>query len=1328
MDPQNLELSPLGRPLVAPSPWWRLVAGYPRSIAMTVLVALLLVAISSALVSYLVAVHGVQSVVVAIKQQPSQPFSSTAPSTSAIGSVQVREEEALRALRRNAAIGGVVTCVIALLVGLFLRARLIGPIRRLTRRASDLSIRFAGRASRRAGNELEILIATFDTMTEALLEHAARLQQAHIKELNHNVELQRQYALMRLLRGLAAAANDDDSVEEALERALHEIGDYFDWPLGRAAILPQPDASHGTAPRSVWYVRDQRRYAAFIAITEPLAVDKSSKHLIGRAFMSGLPLWVADLSNLAEWNRRDAAFAAGLRTGVVIPVVAHGHVTAFIEFFSDQRVEASDATAELLETIAAELSRLAERHRAQRALQAREDESRGLALVAAHTASLVFVTDAAGHIEWVNESFKRVTGYELAEVAGRRAVEMLRGPRTNKAAIEKIDEAWRAGVGIRGVETLNYAKDGAEYWVETEIQPVFDRDGALTNFVVIETEISERKRAQRRLQASAEYFRALFDESPVACVIQDADFRIRRVNAAYTQLLGYAPEEIIGVDPLKFAHPEDAPAMLAARDAGLGDHALDPRIFERRFVRRDGQTVWARVHMTRVLDDNGAPATLSVLQDISHARAQEQALRDAKEVAETASHAKSQFLANMSHEIRTPMNGVLGMTELLLGTHLTTKQRRFAEAVYRSGESLLEIINDVLDFSKIESGKLELETVDFNLRTLVEDVFELLAPRAHEKRLELACRIGAEVPAIVAGDPTRLRQVLTNLVGNAIKFTEHGEVTVTAASEVAAASTTGAGTRHCIAFEVRDTGIGMRSEAVAKLFSMFTQADQSMSRRYGGTGLGLAISRQLVELMGGRIGVESRLGRGSVFRFDVLLGTGDPAALAVPLPADQLAGKRVIVVEDNPTNRSIVQSQLASCGMQVATAENGAQALELLSAAARAGTSFDIAVVDMKMPVMDGLALADEMRRDPRLAHIRLVMLTSLTDNDEPRRLHASGIEVCLAKPVRHHELLNALSSVLGTRPAEGAARAAAAQFNGVTVLLAEDNPVNQEVTRVMLEEAGCAVQIAGNGRVALDLLVQHHFDIVLMDCQMPEMDGFEALAHLRNPRKETRRFLSSREVPVIALTANALAGDAERCLAAGFSEYLAKPFRKQQMLDVIQRWSGRTAPVSDVPASAAAAMQAASPAPAASATAVAVPPAMTLPAAAAHSAGAEPSATLDAGVLDHIRAMERRGAARLLERLVATYQTNAAKLLADAESALARDDGAALRQAVHTLKSSSANVGALALARQCGEVEALARSEQLARARDVWPPLADEMARVVLALQELPRGEGALH
>jgi CheY-like chemotaxis protein len=497
-----------------------------------------------------------------------------------------------------------------------------------------------------------------------------------------------------------------------------------------------------------------------------------------------------------------------------------------------------------------------------------------------------------------------------------------------------------------------------------------------------------------------------------------------------------------------------------------------------------------------------------------------------------------------------------------------------------------------------------------------------------------------------------------------------------------------------VRFEVRDTGIGIRPDALKRLFTVFMQADQSMSRRYGGTGLGLAISKQLVELMGGRIRVASRFGQGSTFTFDLPLPAGERAARPAAMPMPEFTGKRVLVVEDNPTNRQILEAQLRQVLIDVATAENGAQALDLMRAAARAGTPFDAALIDVKMPIMDGLTLAASIRRDPLLAGLRMALLTSLGGVQEAADAQASGVEVYLSKPIRSQELMHSLAMLLGG--AVPAAAPPAPVARGTRVLLVEDNPINQEVAQVMLIDLGCDVRVTGNGQQALVALAQEEFDLVLMDCHMPEMDGFEAVRRFRAGERGTLRFRTPTGAPVVALTANALAGDAERCLAAGFTDYLAKPFRKEQLDALIARWVRHEA------------------APAAPA----LPAAQAAPAAAASPA--EGGALLDPGAIERIREMERRGAARLLERLIETYLASSARLIAEAEAALARGDGKALRHAAHTLKSSSANLGAAEFARRCAEIERLARLERLVDARTDWAGVAEQYQRVRQALQDL--------
>jgi signal transduction histidine kinase/CheY-like chemotaxis protein len=751
-----------------------------------------------------------------------------------------------------------------------------------------------------------------------------------------------------------------------------------------------------------------------------------------------------------------------------------------------------------------------------------------------------------------------------------------------------------------------------------------------------------------------------------------------------------------------------------------------------------GACTWQATRLGRAL---AAPAQgedqAQLMRDITAARATQAALNEALDAARQASQSKSQFLANMSHEIRTPMNGVLGMAELLLGTDLDERQRRFIESLYRSGEALLDIINDILDFSKIEAGKLELESIDFDLRALVEDLIELLASRAHQKRIELVYKLAPGLPVAVRGDPTRLRQVLINIIGNAIKFTERGEVVLTVDAAEADAPP-GAGTPGMtqVRFLIRDTGIGMRPEAIQRLFSVFMQADQSSSRRYGGTGLGLAISHQLTQLMGGSISATSQIGEGSVFEVILPLAHGERVAPALrPSGAAALAGKRVLIAEDNPTNRGILHEQLEGFDMECALAENGRQALQMLRVAAHSARPFDVAVVDMKMPIMDGMALAENVRADEALRGLPLVMLTSISGRDDARRAQALGVDLYLSKPVRQQELVSSLAAVLDARaPATESAPPPAALegLAGSRILVVEDNPVNQEVVRAMLAAFGCESTLAPDGRIALDLLERESFDAVLMDCQMPVLDGFEVMRRLRDPQYRDHDLARAQRTPVIALTANALAGDAERCRDAGFCDYLAKPFRQRDLGELLLRWTGAAVKSAAVPAPVQNPAQAPAPAPAPAASAGAVP--AGAPADSAHAAtggpqamGAEPAApthpaeaVLDTRVLDEILAMERNGARNLLRRLVTTYVSSSRGLFDAAERGFAAGDAAAVTQAMHTLKSSSANMGAVQFSRACAEIEMLARQERLADAHSRWLARRGEHELVVRALGAL--------
>ena len=877
-----------------------------------------------------------------------------------------------------------------------------------------------------------------------------------------------------------------------------------------------------------------------------------------------------------------------------------------------------------------------------------------------------FEIDLKGNYTFVNGAYCRIVGRTPDELIGHNFRQFAVDDRHAERAREAYANLFNTGVPLRGFSYAFRHPDGRMRYVEDSIDLQRDDAGTAVGFVGLRRDATERKEAAERLWENEARYRAIVEQ------IEDGYFELSRsgryefVNEAFCEMTGYAVGEIVGQSYKKFFASETARPVYDAYHR-VFETGRPLQALEYALTKKDGTRCYVEESVSLRLDPSGQPVGfMGIRRDCTARKRTEQELAAAKEEAEAANKAKSEFLANMSHEIRTPMNGVIGMTDLVLDTQLTSYQADCLMTVKASAGTLLEILNDILDFSKIESRRLELEHVPFALPDLVDETLRPLAVQAHQKGLELLADIALDVPSGLAGDPVRVKQIITNLVGNAVKFTERGQVVLSVRDDG------DRGGRRVLRFAVSDTGIGVPEDKQATIFEAFNQADGSTTRRFGGTGLGLTISATLVKMMGGAITVTSKPGAGSTFEFTAVFDLADVAWKVTS--SSGLSNVRVLIVDDNAVNRRILEAQLLRGRMKPMSVEGGQAAIQMLTGAARAGRPFELVLLDANMPDLDGFDVAAEIGRRPELAGGTIMMLSSSGKYGDAARCRSLGIAAYLTKPVNHSDLLDSISRVLDGRTRESEERPAAVPKPGAErlrrILLAEDNVVNQRVAQGLLTRRGHTVTVVNNGREAMEALGARDFDLVLMDVQMPEMGGLETTAAIRALERETGAHMR-----IVAMTAHAMNGDRERCFAAGMDGYLSKPIDAALLYEVVEQ---EAAP-----------------------------------------------ATAPAGI-DRASALARMGGDEaLLRDIAALFLEDCPMRLEAIRAHIDHKSAAGLQNEAHALKGAAGNLSASGLFEAAKTLERLGAENQLAGAEAAWRRLSDEAAVVMNALRRFENKEG---
>jgi PAS domain S-box-containing protein len=988
-------------------------------------------------------------------------------------------------------------------------------------------------------------------MTLIFLRNRARMALANegLQELVEQVEARSVEAV--LLHKVTELAAETESMDEAIRAVIHLICEMTKWPIGHV-YRPKSDQPEMLESTDIWHFDDGGSFGLFETATRDLEF-KSGVGLPGRVLESGEPIWIENVQLDNNFPRSKAAQESNLKAAIGAPIRVQDQTVAVLEFFASDELQRDEDLLVLIANVCDQLGRVVERTQFQHFVEERNKELESVS-------SIILRWGPDGTVVSMNPYGLETFGFSEQEIVGKPMFGTFvpDNPAVRDSVKKTVEDLEKNPDALYDLEGTNQHKDGHTLWIAWSQKAVLDENGKFREVLAVGHNLTERKMLEASLeerhkaleQSNSQTNMILSNATDGILTIDDAQI-IKSFNPACEEMWGYKAEEVLGKEMTmlipEYARHDHLEKVHGFRDAHAKGIFMENRGLKLFGLTKDNVVFPTEVGISKNLVD-GEVFYSAFIKDITAREKAEKDLREAKEAAESATKAKGDFLANMSHEIRTPMNAIMGLSDLCLRTDLNPKQHDYLAKIYGSADSLLGIINDILDFSKIEAGRLDMESIDFEIDQVLHNLATVANVKTQEKGLELLFRRDPHVPTALIGDPLRLGQVLINLTNNAVKFTEKGQILV----DISLKDRSDAEVTLEIA--VQDTGIGMTEEQVGRLFQSFSQADTSTTRKYGGTGLGLAISKQLVELMGGEIGVDSEPGVGSRFHFSVVLGIGEGAHEKTFDTVPDLRNMHAVVVDDNETAREILTTYLESFTFEVDEAENAETLFALMEKGDR---PYDLVVLDWLMPGMKGLEVAQKLKTEIKPAtDPHIIMVSAFSSGDVADKPGGEHIDQFLSKPVSPSDLYDAVMHAFGVETEIRAKSPAASQIDmdalrpvqGASILLVEDNEINQQVASELLEQAFFRVEIANHGQEAIDKLEPGRFDCVLMDVQMPVMDGFTATSNIR----EDNQF---QDLPILAMTANATVEDRDRCLEAGMNDHIAKPIKPQLLFEALLKW-----------------------------------------------------------------------------------------------------------------------------------------------------------------------------